>query len=132
MKLTENKTGSNRLMFKILISCTLQKYIKMAEKSKQSCEGRHTQYIFDDHHFLSFIFHGWVPVLISVARLILFIGLCVCICKACCGSSRSTGVVMHGANPGERYINQGVFAWFTRNTTIFIGRSLKMFSWIYM
>lgn len=57
-----------------------------------------------------FLFYSWVPVLISIGGLILFIGLCVCICKACCGSSRSTGVVMHGANPGERYINQGVFA----------------------
>ncbi|XP_011450349.2 uncharacterized protein LOC128177130 [Crassostrea angulata] len=47
----------------------------------------------------------WVPVLISIGGLILFIGLCVCICKACCGSSRSTGVVMHGANPGVAVVN---------------------------
>nr|XP_011450341.2 uncharacterized protein LOC105344290 isoform X1 [Crassostrea gigas]XP_011450342.2 uncharacterized protein LOC105344290 isoform X1 [Crassostrea gigas]XP_034322903.1 uncharacterized protein LOC105344290 isoform X1 [Crassostrea gigas] len=52
-----------------------------------------------------FTSNAWVPVLISIGGLILFIGLCVCICRRCCGSSRSTGGVLHGANPGVTVVN---------------------------
>lgn len=47
------------------------------------------------------LFYSWVFVLISIGGLILFIGLCVCICKVCCGSSWLIGVVMYGVNLGE-------------------------------
>lgn len=52
-----------------------------------------------------FTSNAWVPSLISIGGLILFIGLCVCICRRCCGSSRSTGGVLHGANPGVTVVN---------------------------
>lgn len=73
------------------------------------------------------LFYSWVFVLISIGGLILFIGLCVCICKVCCGSSWFIGVVMYGVNLGEWYINEVVFVCVIIKMIIFIGRLSVVF-----
>ncbi|XP_062576453.1 protein shisa-5-like isoform X1 [Saccostrea cucullata] len=54
--------------------------------------------------------HEWVAVLIGLGCIAVFVGIIICICKSCCGHSR-TGVVMHGAaGPGVTVVNSNTMA----------------------